>query len=105
MNKHAQNVCKLLKSSRFFAMETSSCPAVISIYSMTKNTCQILDLIWPPLTVQWSITNGYSDFDTSFVFGMSIMLTRPCNEDPLTPHFYLVKLGFTRVYFFFLVLL
>ena len=26
--------------------------------------------------------------------------TRPCNEQPLTPHFYIVKLGFTGVYFF-----
>ena len=31
-----------------------------------------------------------------------IMLTRPCNVDPLTPgpHFYIVKTGFTRVYAF-----
>ena len=28
------------------------------------------------------------------------MKTSPCNEDPLTPHFYIVKLGFTGVYFF-----
>ena len=27
-----------------------------------------------------------------------ITKTSPCNEDPLTPHFYIVKLGFTRVY-------
>ena len=29
-----------------------------------------------------------------------IMKTSPCNEDPLTPHFYIVKLGFTGVYIF-----
>ena len=34
-----------------------------------------------------------------------IIKTSPCNEDPLTPHFYIVKLGFTGVYFFFLFLL
>ena len=28
-----------------------------------------------------------------FLFGLS-----PCNEDPLTPHFYIVKLGCTGVY-------
>ena len=28
------------------------------------------------------------------------MLTFPCNLDPLTPHFYIVKLGFTGVYIF-----
>ena len=27
-----------------------------------------------------------------------IRKTHPCNEHPLTPHFYIVKLGFTRVY-------
>ena len=34
-----------------------------------------------------------------------IRKTCPCNEHPLTPHFYIVKLGFTRVYIFFLFLL
>ena len=34
-----------------------------------------------------------------------IMITCPCNEDPLTPHFYIVKLGFTGVYTIFLFLL
>ena len=30
----------------------------------------------------------------------NIMQTSPCNEYPLTPHFYIVKLGFTGVYIF-----
>ena len=34
-----------------------------------------------------------------------IMKTCPCNEHPLTPHFYIVKLGFTGVYIIFLFLL
>ena len=34
-----------------------------------------------------------------------IMQTCPCNFDPLTPHFYIVKLGFTRVCIIFLFLL
>ena len=34
-----------------------------------------------------------------------IMQTCPCNVHPLTPHFYIVKLGFTGVYIFFLFLL
>ena len=34
-----------------------------------------------------------------------IMLTCPCNVHPLTPHFYIVKLGFTGVYIIFLFLL
>ena len=32
-----------------------------------------------------------------------IMKTCPCNEYPLTPHFYLVKLGFIGVFIFFLI--
>ena len=32
-------------------------------------------------------------------------ITCPCYEHPLTPHFYIVKLGFTRVYIIFLFLL
>ena len=34
-----------------------------------------------------------------------ITKTSPCNEDPLTPHFYIVKLGFAGVYIIFLFLL
>ena len=33
-------------------------------------------------------------------FSIVIMITSLCNEDPLTPHFYIVKLGFTGVYIF-----
>ena len=32
-----------------------------------------------------------------------IIQTCPCNKDPLTPHLYIVKLGFTGVPFFFLL--
>ena len=35
----------------------------------------------------------------------SIMLTSPCNVDPLTPNFYIVEPGFTGVFIFFLFLL
>ena len=35
----------------------------------------------------------------------TIMKTCPCNVYPLTPHFYIVKLGFTGVYIIFLFLL
>ena len=33
-----------------------------------------------------------------------IMQTFPCNEHPLTPHFYIEKLGFTGLYMFFFFL-
>ena len=32
-----------------------------------------------------------------------ITKTCPCNAEPLKPHFYIVKLGFTGVYIFFLI--
>ena len=35
----------------------------------------------------------------------NIMLTSPCNVYPLIPHFYVVKMGFTGAYIFFLFLL
>ena len=31
------------------------------------------------------------------------MITSPCNEHPLTAHFYIVKLGLTGVYIIFLI--
>ena len=34
-----------------------------------------------------------------------IRITCPCNEHPLTLHFYIEKVRFTRVYIFFLFLL
>ena len=43
-----------------------------------------------------------------FYFKLSairIILTSPCNVYPLTTHFYIVKMGFTGVYVFFLFLL
>ena len=36
---------------------------------------------------------------------ISITKTSSCNEHPLTPHFYIVKLRITGVYIFFLFLL
>ena len=35
-------------------------------------------------------------------FYLVIMLTCSCNVHPLTPHFYIVKVGFTGVYIIFL---
>ena len=44
-------------------------------------------------------------FSSTYVYQQDaqlIMITCPCNVYPLTSHFYIVKLGFTRVYRFFL---
>ena len=42
---------------------------------------------------------------TSHFVASCIRITCPCNEHPLKPHFYIEKVGFTRVYIFFLFLL
>ena len=36
-----------------------------------------------------------------FCLHLCIMRISPCNEDPLTSHFHIVKLGFTGVYIIF----
>ena len=45
----------------------------------------------------------YVHADVDFFY--LIRKTSPCNEHPFTSHFYIVKLGFTGVYIFFLFLL
>ena len=41
-----------------------------------------------------------SSFPVTVGLRNCIMITCPCNVDPLTPQFYIVKLGFTVVYIF-----
>ena len=41
-----------------------------------------------------------TDFEFEISGPLPIMLTSPCNLHPLTPHFYIVKLGFTGEYIF-----
>ena len=53
--------------------------------------------------ISWAVT---VQLICAFVFIYpNIRITCPCNEHPLTPHFYIEKVGFTRVYIFFLFLL
>ena len=47
-------------------------------------------------TVTWNRKHGKN---------ITIRKTCPCNEYPLKPHFYIVKLGYAGVYLFFLFLL
>ena len=42
---------------------------------------------------------------SGFLTQLLIMITGLCIVYPLTPHFYIIKLGFTGVYIFFLFLL
>ena len=41
---------------------------------------------------------SFSGLNTSI--GEHITKTSPCNEHPLKPHFYIVKVGFTGVFIF-----
>ena len=41
----------------------------------------------------------------NYFFQRNIRITCPCTEHPLTSHFYIEKVGFTRVYIFLLFLL
>ena len=45
----------------------------------------------------------FTEIQPFLEFTLTIMQTRPYNENPLTPHFYIVKLGFTGVCIFFLI--
>ena len=51
-----------------------------------------------------AILGEYGTKESFLFFGnkgtMHIMITSPCNVYPLTPQFYLVKMGFTGVNFF-----
>ena len=47
----------------------------------------------------------YSVAHYSMKVSADIMLTCPCNVHPLTPHFYIVKMGFIGVLIIFLFLL
>ena len=46
------------------------------------------------------LPNNYFTFRHDSRRSLHITKTSPCNENPLTPHFYIVKLGFTGVYIF-----
>ena len=48
-------------------------------------------------------SNGHPLIELRRKKSYSIMITSPCNEHPLAPKFYIVKLGFTGVYIIFLI--
>ena len=56
-----------------------------------------------------SMAENIHTFDASFIGAhqlgpsRSIMLTSPCNDYPLIPHFYIVKMEFTEGIHYFLI--
>ena len=67
-------------------------------FDLTKST-EITEVVHKPPPGK-----PYSD-PTITVNGQNIMQTCPCDLYPLTPHFYIMKLGCIGVYMFFLFLL
>ena len=65
-----------------------------------------MSLFFPNRSFLWNL-RGALLRDCDFFLGIitNITRTRQYNFDPLKPHFYIVKLGFTGVYIFFLFLL
>ena len=64
---------------------------------------------WQTLTVHIAVVSGYRWGRFKAAKGDDgappfIRITCPCVLYPLTPHFYIVKLGFTGVYIIFLFL-
>ena len=58
-------------------------------------------LIWKPFGLSFSVL--FSNMCRKIDFMANITKTRLYNFDPLEPHFYIVKLGFTGVYIIFLI--
>ena len=72
---------------------------VWGLYRCMSNSFPIICHLSKPTAQEIANRNDF------FSLGQNIRLTCPCNVCPLTPHFYIVKLGFTGVYIIFLVLL
>ena len=78
--------------------------AVLVLCALSNVQCHLdLDGESVHSTVHY-VKNAYVIYCTFTTVKMTIMITCPCNEYPLTPHFYIVKLGFTVVYFFIFLL-
>ena len=73
-----------------------------------KTTCQdwsIIEKYHVNLNTTSFWTDGSGQKVKTLTVCISIMITSPCNVYSLTPHFYIVKIGFTGVYIIFIFLL
>ena len=84
-------------------------------YSVKRGLKYYLFMIKPTGLIEGSVQKACLIRTNSFIIcfspqvfnpiSITIMLTCPCNVDPLTAHFYIEKLRFTGVYIIFLILL
>ena len=93
--------------SRIFSYRTNS-PLIMKLcmeqYVLKLYNVYINDD--PELTLTYFTTmSNLGKLVCLLIVGPDIMQTFPCNVNPLTPNFYIVKLGFTGVYIIFLFLL
>ena len=74
---------------------------------MVNESRVITQRSWYIYTLQICINSDKHDLEIRELSKQTvdIRITCPCNEHPLTTHFYIEKVGFTRVYMFFLFLL
>ena len=70
---------------------------VVNNRQLRQNTVSILSTVKVSWSMDFYLKRLYIDWNKLY-----IMLTCPCTVDTLTLHFYIVKLGFTRVYTIFL---
>ena len=77
----------------------------IILYCMNMKNVDILDVFEILSTYLSARGTLLSDSRAYEITEKAITKTSPCNEDSLTPHFYIVKLGLTGDYIFFLFLL
>ena len=94
-----------------------SAVSISTLYHLSNIVFSVVLYSWFPgllinkllsLFMGWIVQKlSFGQFFSPWIWGIweSLTITCPCDLHPLTPHFYIVKLGFTGVYFFFLFLL
>ena len=75
------------------------------MWTKQQDKCFNFCITYRAMTSLLFITDRSSEVLLLLFSVFNIRITCPCNEHPLTPHFYIEKVGFTRVYIFFLFLL
>ena len=90
---------------------TFQCPPIVyssielNLFPKLRSTvlaCEITNVYASVTPVSFVLQYGIIQVSTAYSY---ITKTRLYNFDPLKPHFYIVKLGFTGVYIIFLILL
>ena len=81
----------------------------IVIFTALKNRCMLHGPVFVMILLAHTIMEESNKIDFTNKQQrepqQNITKTSPCNEYPLTSHFYIVKFGFTGVYIIFFVLL